>query len=69
MASFSLPEEPGRHRIRLPVDDSVSLPVLAVRGGRPGPVFVTSAGVHGDQNEGVRAIPEVFEASPQTLAS
>lgn len=62
MASFSLPEEPGRHRTWLPVDDSVRLPVLAVRGGRPGPIFVTSAGVHGDEYEGVRAIYEVFES-------
>jgi uncharacterized protein len=39
----------------------VRLPVLLVRGDVQGPALVVSAGVHGDEFEGVRAIYELFE--------
>lgn len=35
---------------------SVSLTLLAVVGAKPGPTFVVTAGVHGDEYEGVHAI-------------
>ncbi|MBY0507905.1 MAG: succinylglutamate desuccinylase/aspartoacylase family protein [Bryobacteraceae bacterium] len=50
-----------KHRLRLAVDADESLPVLLARGATPGPVLVASAGVHGDEYEGVRAIFEVFD--------
>lgn len=39
---------------------SVELPVLAARGARPGKTLVVSAGVHGDEFEGVEAIFSLF---------
>jgi predicted deacylase len=33
------------------------LPVLAARGNRPGPTLVVLAAVHGDEYEGIEAIP------------
>lgn len=41
---------------------ALRLPVLLVRGERPGPVFAVSAGVHGDEYEGIQTIFEVVEA-------
>lgn len=46
----------------LPVTADLSLPLLQAVGARPGPVFAVTAGVHGDEYEGVRAIFEVFES-------
>jgi predicted deacylase len=46
----------------LPVTAEVSLPLLTARGVAPGPVLAVTAGVHGDEYEGVRAIFDVFEA-------
>ncbi|MEZ5399842.1 MAG: succinylglutamate desuccinylase/aspartoacylase family protein [Bryobacteraceae bacterium] len=40
---------------------AVEVPLLIVRGARPGPVLALTAAVHGDEYEGVRAIFEVFE--------
>jgi uncharacterized protein len=37
------------------------LPLLAVSGHRPGPVLLVLAGVHGDEFEGMEAIPRIFE--------
>lgn len=45
----------------LPVAAGLSLPVLTASGALPGPVLAVTAGVHGDEYEGVRAIFEVFE--------
>lgn len=42
--------------------NSISLPVLMVRGNAPGPTLLVTAGVHGDEYEGVRTIFEVFDA-------
>jgi uncharacterized protein len=42
-------------------ETGIQLPVLRVRGEVEGPVLVVSAGVHGDEYEGVRAIYELFE--------
>lgn len=38
----------------------LSLPVLVVRGARPGPTLTAVAGVHGDEFEGMAAIHRVF---------
>jgi predicted deacylase len=45
---------------------TISLPVLVVRGGAPGPTLLVSAGVHGDEYEGVRTIFDVFESLDAT---
>lgn len=41
---------------------ALELPILVVRGGETGPVLVASAGVHGDEYEGIRAILETVAA-------
>ena len=41
---------------------TISLPVLMVRGSLSGPTLLVSAGVHGDEYEGVRTIFDVFES-------
>jgi len=41
---------------------SVSLPVLMARGASDGPTLLVTAGVHGDEYEGVRTIFDVFES-------
>ncbi len=53
-----LPSAPGLHRVRT----GLSLPAILVRGSSPGPTLLVSAGVHGDEYEGVRAIFETCEA-------
>ena len=42
-------------------DGTLSIPVLAVRGTRPGKTFVATAGIHGDEYEGIEAIHRTFE--------
>ena len=37
------------------------LPLLYVTGQRPGPTLVVTAAVHGDEYEGVEAIPQIFQ--------
>ena len=37
------------------------LPLLTVTGSEPGPTLVVTAGVHGDEYEGVEAIPRITE--------
>ena len=66
--------EPGRlHRLWLPVstlaDGSiVRLPVLVAAGRRPEPRLVITAGIHGDEYEGPRAITELLGTlDPSTL--
>jgi predicted deacylase len=45
------------------------LPLLFIRGTQPGPTLVVTAGVHGDEYEGVEAISQLFAASqPVELA-
>ncbi len=61
---LSLPSEPGLHRLCSPND----IPAIVVRGAATGPTLLVSAGVHGDEYEGVRAIFEtVEELDPQAL--
>jgi len=60
-----LPSAPGLHRVRT----GVSLPAILVRGSTPGPTLLVSAGVHGDEYEGVRAIFESCEALDPTALS
>ena len=46
----------------------VALPVLLAAGSQPGRTLVVTAGIHGDEYEGVRAIHEVFESlEPEEL--
>lgn len=46
----------------------VALPILAVRGGQPGPTLLLSAGVHGDEFEGMAALWQLHEElDPATL--
>ena len=57
-----------KHKLTLDIADGVALPVLVVRGAKPGKVLAVSAGVHGDEYEGVRAIFEVFaELNPAVM--
>ena len=50
-------------------DGKLSIPVLAVRGTRPGKTLVTTAGVHGDEYEGMEAIHRTFESlDPSSMA-
>jgi predicted deacylase len=41
---------------------ALELPLVVVRGREPGPVLVVSAGVHGDEYEGIQAILETVAA-------
>ena len=50
------------HRCYLLIEEGLGFPVLAVRGARSGAVLVVSAGVHGDEFEGMRAILEEVES-------
>ena len=43
-------------------DGTLSIPVLAARGAQPGKTLVATAGVHGDEYEGMEAIHRTFEA-------
>jgi uncharacterized protein len=56
-----LPVAPRRFLLTVPVGrpEPARLPVLAVRGRRPGPTAVLVAGVHGDEFEGMAALPEL----------
>lgn len=71
LADFAPSRRPGRYRVAATVDANppVDLPVLAIAGERPGPVFVAAAGVHGDEYEGPRALWEVCETLPPSSLS
>jgi uncharacterized protein len=54
-----------KHALELdlePAASGVRLPVLLVRGNVPGKTLVATAGIHGDEYEGVRAIFDVYAA-------
>jgi len=55
--------------LRLPTPhDEVLLPAVLVRGSRPGKTLVVTAGVHGDEYEGVRALLAVTgELEPKEM--
>ncbi len=45
------------------------LPYLSVAGQQDGPTLVVSAGVHGDEYEGVEAIPRIYDQlDPETMS-
>ena len=46
----------------LPDDGDCSLPLMSVIGAEAGPTLLVMAGVHGDEYEGIAAIPGVFAA-------
>lgn len=56
----------GISRKWLAVNADLSLPLLIAHGAAEGPVFAVTAGVHGDEYEGVRAIFEVFDSLDTT---
>ena len=48
---------------------TVSFPVLVARGAKPGKTLLVTAGVHGDEYEGMAALHDVFDAlDPPQLA-
>lgn len=48
---------------------SIAVPVLVVRGAQPGKTLLATAGIHGDEFEGMAAVRQVYEAlSPDRLA-
>ena len=50
-------------------ESTLSIPVLAVRGARPGKTLVATAGVHGDEYEGMEAIHRTIDAlEPSSMA-
>jgi N-alpha-acetyl-L-2,4-diaminobutyrate deacetylase len=50
-------------------DNRVDLPVIVVRGQRPGRTLVVTAGIHGDEYEGVHAIFDVIrQLDPQSMS-
>ncbi len=52
----------------MPDGNPLRLHALAVTGREPGPMLVVLAGVHGDEYEGIIAIPEIFRRlDPATL--
>jgi len=59
----------GKHKLSLDISDQISLPLLIVRGRREGRVLTVSAGVHGDEHEGMRAIFESFDELDPDLMS
>lgn len=55
----------GKHALELdlePAASGVKLPVLLARGCAPGKTLVVTAGIHGDEYEGVRAIFDAYTA-------
>jgi predicted deacylase len=64
--------EPGRkYSFNLPLDPWIkgeSLPILLVKGRSAGPTLAVTAGVHGDEYEGVRTILETYESlNPENM--
>jgi predicted deacylase len=65
-AHFNLASLPrgARHRLRLTFDTpsrQLGFNLLVARGANPGPVLLVSAGVHGDEYEGVQAIFDTWK--------
>jgi predicted deacylase len=63
----------AKHAVSLTLNqaggDPLALPVLLVRGSQPGPRLVLSAGVHGDEFEGVQTIFDIYrEIDPARLS-
>jgi predicted deacylase len=59
--------EGSKCRVRLR-EGGAAVPVLLAKGRLPGPCLVVTAGVHGDEFEGIRALFEVFEeVEPETM--
>lgn len=48
--------------MRMPDGNDLRLPVLAAAGRADGPTLAVLAGVHGDEYEGIRAIPQIFRS-------
>ncbi|MCZ2080474.1 MAG: succinylglutamate desuccinylase/aspartoacylase family protein [Bryobacteraceae bacterium] len=71
--SFHLEDFPrsARHSLEFQFTaggQEIGFPVLMVRGDESGPLLLVSAGVHGDEYEGIRAILEIFsELSPANM--
>lgn len=63
----------GKTRLWLRVDDNdvgqgYFVPIVVVKGGQPGPRFLLTAGIHGDELNGIGVIHQLVEAlDPATL--
>jgi predicted deacylase len=71
MDHVEIGRRPGTVRLLATVDAATvaEVPVIAIAGERPGPVFVATAGVHGDEYEGPRALWDVCATlAPSSLA-
>ena len=53
---------------RMPDGNVLSLPALCAVGREPGPTLLVLAGVHGDEYEGIVAIPEIFRQADRILS-
>jgi predicted deacylase len=56
------PGEKVAASLAIPSYGDLAFPVLVVRGASAGPTLVVSAGVHGDEYEGIQTIFDVFRA-------
>jgi predicted deacylase len=63
---------PGRHSLTWDfrsADTALEIPLLIVKGEKPGKTLVVTAGVHGDEYEGVRTILELYrELQPEKMS-
>ena len=53
----------------LPGEEPIELSVMVTRGVHDGPTLLVFAGVHGDEYEGVRAIPELMQRAAASIES
>jgi uncharacterized protein len=53
--------DPGFHRLSLGREQAAPVEVAVVQGRRPGPRLLFTAGIHGDEYEGIRALGELAQ--------
>lgn len=62
------PGTTARRLLRPDVGAEVAIPCIAVRGARPGPTLLVTAGVHGAEYAAIEAAYRVAETDPSTIA-